>query len=118
MFTTRVFQNGNSQALRIPHEMRTDKKDFYIRKVGDMFIAYPVDDPWAPVRPLIGAFPQDFMADREQPAWDAAEEREELENVPPGHEHLHLFIRRKAVLSHGPDLPEIRENYLPRYASS
>lgn len=78
MLTTRVFQNGNSQALRIPQEMRTDKKDFFIRKVGDIFIAYPVDDPWAPVRPLIGTFPQDFMADREQPAWDAVPDREGL----------------------------------------
>ncbi|MBQ6257244.1 MAG: AbrB/MazE/SpoVT family DNA-binding domain-containing protein [Clostridia bacterium] len=78
MLTTRVFQNGNSQALRIPQEMRTDKKDYFIRKVGDMFIAYPVDDPWAPVRPLVGAFPKDFMIDREQPAWDAVPDREGL----------------------------------------
>ncbi len=68
---TRVFRNGRSQALRILQEMRTDKKEFFIRKVGDMFIAYPVDDPWAPVRLLVGTFPQDFMAEREQPAWDA-----------------------------------------------
>ena len=78
MLTTRVFQNGNSQALRIPQEMRTNKKDYFIRKVGDMFIAYPVDDPWTPVRPLIGKFPGDFMTDREQPTWDAVPEREEL----------------------------------------
>ena len=25
--TTRVFQNGNSQALRIPQELRTEKKE-------------------------------------------------------------------------------------------
>lgn len=78
MVTTRVFQNGNSQALRIPQEMRTDKKDYFISKVGDVYIAYPVDDPWAPVREVIGTFPSDFMADREQPSWDDVTEREEL----------------------------------------
>lgn len=78
MITTRVFQNGNSQALRIPQEMRTDKKEFFISKVGETFIAYPVDDPWAPIRETIGKFPADFMADREQPSWDEVPEREEL----------------------------------------
>ena len=69
MTTTRVFQNGNSQALRIPQEMRTDKRDFYIRKIGDVYIAFPTDDPWGPARQLAGTFPEDFMADREQPTW-------------------------------------------------
>lgn len=67
---TRVFQNGNSQALRIPQDLRTDKKEFFIRKIGDTFIAYPTDDPWAPARQAIGTFPEDFMSDRNQPLWD------------------------------------------------
>ena len=78
MISTRMFQNGNSQALRIPQEIRSDKKDYYISKVGDVYIAYPVDDPWAPVREVIGTFPSDFMVDREQPSWDDVTEREEL----------------------------------------
>ena len=31
--TTRVFQNGNSQAIRIPAEMRTNIKEYFIRKM-------------------------------------------------------------------------------------
>ena len=76
MTTTRVFQNGNSQALRIPQEMRTEKKEYCINKIGDIFIAYPVDDPWAPVRQVIGTFPTDFMSDREQPSMEDVPERE------------------------------------------
>ena len=75
-YTTRVFQNGNSQALRIPQDLRTDKKEFFIRKIGDTFIAYPTDDPWAPARQVIGTFPEDFMKDRNQPSWDDVPERE------------------------------------------
>lgn len=78
MTTTRVFQNGNSQALRIPQELRTDKKEFYIRKVGDVFIAYPTEDPWAPARKVAGTFPDDYMTDREQPSWENVTPREEL----------------------------------------
>jgi len=76
MTTTRVFQNGNSQAIRIPQEMRTEHKEYCISKIGDIYIAYPVDDPWAPVRQVIGTFPEDFMTERNQPSWDDVPERE------------------------------------------
>ena len=78
MTTTRIFQNGNSQALRIPQEMRTDKKEYCISKIGEIFIAFPADDPWAPLRQVIGTFPEDFMVDREQPTWDDVPDREEF----------------------------------------
>ena len=78
MITTRVFQNGNSQALRIPQELRTDRKEYYIQKIGETFVAYPADDPWAPVRQVIGSFPSDFLSDREQPSWENVSEREVL----------------------------------------
>ena len=78
MLKTRVFQNGNSQALRSPPDMRTDKKEYCINKIGDIYIAYPADDPWAPVRQVIGTFPEDFMNDREQPSWEKIPEREAL----------------------------------------
>ena len=76
MTTTRVFQNGNSQALRIPQELRTDEKEYYISKIGDVFVAYPIDDPWASVRQVLGAFSEDFMEERNQPGWEDVPERE------------------------------------------
>ena len=77
MTKTRIFQNGNSQALRIPQEMHSEKKDYCINKIGDIYIAFPADDPWAPVRQVIGTFPEGFMADRDQPSWDEVPERED-----------------------------------------
>ncbi|MBR3431592.1 MAG: AbrB/MazE/SpoVT family DNA-binding domain-containing protein [Clostridia bacterium] len=78
MTATKVFQNGNSQALRIPQEMRTTDKEFFIAKVGNAYIAYPTDDPWLPTRQAIGTFSDDFMEDRQQPAWNTMPQREEL----------------------------------------
>lgn len=78
MTTTRVFQNGNSQAIRIPQEMRTEQKEYFISKIGNVYIAYPADDPWAPVRQVIGTFPDDFMTPREQPAMNDLPAREDL----------------------------------------
>ena len=55
MTTTWVFQNGNNQALRIPQE-----RLYCINKIGDIFVAFPADDPWAAARQVIGTFPSDF----------------------------------------------------------
>ncbi len=78
MTVTKVFQNGNSQAIRIPQELRTTAKEFYIAKVGNAYIAFPADDPWMPTRQAIGAFSDDFMEERGQPSWSAVSSREEL----------------------------------------
>lgn len=68
MLTTHVFKNGNSQALRIPQEFRTDENEYCINKIGGIFIAHPASDPWTSVRKVIGTFPDDFMPDRNQPS--------------------------------------------------
>ena len=78
MTATKVFRNGNSQAIRIPQELRTTEKEFYITKVGNVFIAFPADDPWMTTRQAIGAFSDDFMEERNQPSWNAETPREEL----------------------------------------
>lgn len=78
MTKTRIFQNGNSQAIRIPQEMRTEKKEYCINKIGDVYIAFPSDDPWASVRQVIGTFPEDFMENRDQPSWDDVAQREDF----------------------------------------
>lgn len=78
MTTTKVFQDGNSQAIRIPQEMKTDKKEYCINKIGDIYIAFPADDPWAAARQVIGTFRSDFMVDRCQPLWCDLPQREEL----------------------------------------
>ena len=78
MLTAKVFQSGNSQAIRIPREVHTEQREFFIRRLGDGFILIPVDDPWFPLRNSIGMIPDDFMNDREQPSWDSVPEREEF----------------------------------------
>lgn len=69
MLETKVFKNGNSQALRIPQDLRTDKKSYFICKIGETFIAFPTDDPWSCTSEVVGTFPPDFMNDRNQPSW-------------------------------------------------
>ncbi|MGN8773973.1 antitoxin [Candidatus Weimeria sp. HCP3S3_B5] len=78
MMTAKVFQSGNSQAIRIPKEFHTDLKEFIISKVGDGYILYPADDPWYPLKQSIGKMPSDFMEYRDQPTWDEVEKQEDF----------------------------------------
>jgi len=41
MQTARIFNNGNSQAVRLPKEFRFDEDEVVIKKVGDMVILLP-----------------------------------------------------------------------------
>ncbi|MDD5939328.1 MAG: type II toxin-antitoxin system VapB family antitoxin [Lachnospiraceae bacterium] len=78
MLTAKVFQSGNSQAIRIPKEVQTDQKEFLIRKVGEGYVLIPEDDPWFPLRLSIGQMPDDFMENREQPSMDEVTKREDF----------------------------------------
>lgn len=78
MLTARVFKSGNSQAIRIPKEVQTEREEFCIRRVGEGFVLFPADDPWFPLRLSIGQMPDDFMTERDQPGWDEVPEREEF----------------------------------------
>jgi antitoxin VapB len=41
MQTARIFNNGNSQAVRLPKELRFDEDEVIIKKIGDMVILLP-----------------------------------------------------------------------------
>ena len=78
MTSTKVFKSGNSQAVRIPMAMRTDREEFCITKIGEAYILYPAGDPWFAVKQTVGTFPKDFLSDREQPLVSDIPEKEIL----------------------------------------
>ena len=62
----------------IPRELQTTKKEFFIRKIDETYIFYPIDDPWAPTRQAIELLGDDHVADRMQPSWDDVPAREDM----------------------------------------
>ena len=64
MQTTRVFRNGNSQAVRIPAELAFERTDveLEIERVGSELRIRPVRRSLAGVLKKFAAFPADFMA--------------------------------------------------------
>ena len=71
----KVFQNGRSQAIRIPKEFRVDTTEVYIEKVGDALIIRPKPvDKWDNFFKLLDEVDTaDFLIDREQPPLDNKE---------------------------------------------
>ena len=67
MQTAKIFNNGRSQAVRLPKEFRLPGNDVFIKKMGNMVILIPKDDPWSSLLNSLDQFTDDFMEDRNQP---------------------------------------------------
>ena len=67
MQTARLFQNGRSQAVRLPKEFRFDGDRVLIKRVGNCVVLIPYQEPWQSLFESLEQFSDDFMEDREQP---------------------------------------------------
>ncbi len=45
--TAKLFQNGRSQAVRLPKEFRFEGTEIGVGRAGNAVILYPLNDPWA-----------------------------------------------------------------------
>ena len=75
MKTAKLFQNGSSQAVRLPREFRFSGGEVFIKKQGNTVVLIPKNHPWDTLINSLDKFSDDFMADREQPP---QQEREDL----------------------------------------
>ena len=76
MMTAKVFENGRSQAIRLPKECRFTSDEVMVNKIGDIVILLPKQNKWDSFMRAIDMFSDDFMADGR--ATDVVQEREEL----------------------------------------
>ncbi|MBI5181133.1 MAG: antitoxin [Nitrospirae bacterium] len=67
MKTAKLFQNGQSQAVRLPKEFRFDGDRVYIKKAGNVVVMIPIKHSWDSFFNSLGKFSDDFMAERRQP---------------------------------------------------
>ena len=66
MKTAKIFQNGQSQAVRLPKEFRFEDKEVYIKKTGHVVHLIPRTDSWEVLFDSLKKFSKDFMDDRVQ----------------------------------------------------
>jgi len=67
MRQAKLFQNGQSQAVRLPREFRFEGESVGIKKIGRAVVLFPQDAPWENLIEALGQFSPDFMAERRQP---------------------------------------------------
>lgn len=74
MQTARIFTNGNSQAVRLPKNLRFQGREVVVKKVGDMVLLFPKKYSAARLKALLASLDKDFAIERAQPR--AAEQRD------------------------------------------
>jgi antitoxin VapB len=73
MKTAKIFQNGQSQAVRLPKEFRFDDSEVFIKKSGNVVQLIPRRDSWNSLFDSLKKFSRDFMSERNQPDLDKRE---------------------------------------------
>lgn len=69
MQTAKIFQNGRSQAVRLPKAYRLSGTAVKISREGSRIILEPLEPSWDDWLKALNQFSDDFMAQgREQPA--------------------------------------------------
>ncbi len=67
MKTAKLFQNGQSQAVRLPKEFRFEDDHVYVKKSGNVVILIPAHNSWQSLVDSLEQFTDDFMSERKQP---------------------------------------------------
>ena len=63
METAKIFENGNSQAVRLPKKFRLSGDEVYVQKVGQAVVLMPKESAWEIFMDGINSFTGDFFAD-------------------------------------------------------
>jgi len=75
MLTAKIFENGRSQAVRLPKECRFSSDEVLVNKIGDIVILLPKSSNWDSFAAAIDMSSDDFMDDKRE---DSLQEREIL----------------------------------------
>ena len=63
METAKIFENGRSQAVRLPKEFRFVGDEVFVQKLGHAVMLYPKDAAWEIFVNGLNSFSEDFLAD-------------------------------------------------------
>lgn len=67
MMICKVFENGESQAVRLPNEYRFDSSEVMVRKIGGIVLLIPKDAKWDSFLHALDMFSDDFMEEGRRP---------------------------------------------------
>lgn len=67
MMVAKLFENGRSQAVRLPKEYRFEGNEVLVNKIGDVVMLMPKESEWAGFLESLSLFPDDFMSGGREP---------------------------------------------------
>jgi antitoxin VapB len=74
MDTAKILKNSNEQTLVLPEEYQFSGDEVYLKKIGNVLILIPTDNPWQSLFESLTLFSEDYMESREQPPLEIREE--------------------------------------------
>lgn len=63
MVTAKIFENGRSQAVRLPMQFRFDADEVVIQKLGDAVLLVPKESLWQTFEEGLESFTDDIFKD-------------------------------------------------------
>ena len=86
METAKLFENGKSQAVRLPKRCRFEGSEVFVRKVGAAVMLFPKQQSWQIFLSGLNSFTDDMFS-AEKKKLKRGESRYDLY---VGHQYLHL----------------------------
>ncbi|MDO4289039.1 MAG: type II toxin-antitoxin system VapB family antitoxin [Eubacterium sp.] len=74
MDTAKIFENGRSQAVRLPKKFRFESDEVFIQRVGKTIILLPKEAAWETFLNGLNGFTEDFFEDGRDPEISTARE--------------------------------------------
>jgi antitoxin VapB len=68
MNIVKLSKNNEHQFVDLPQDYQLDGEEAYIKKVGNVILLIPKDNPWQSLFSSLELFSDDFMEQREQPS--------------------------------------------------
>jgi len=75
MKIAQILQDNSGQTVRLPKEFQVQGRRVYIKKIGNVIVLIPEENPWQALFDSLELFTDDYMEKRAQPQ---KQEREEL----------------------------------------
>ncbi|ACV57649.1 MULTISPECIES: type II toxin-antitoxin system antitoxin VapB [Alicyclobacillus] len=73
MEKAKLFQNGSSQAVRLPKAYRFDGDEVYVKRIGEAVVLLPMDGAWDTMAEALRMFSEDLVLERDEPLTDVRE---------------------------------------------
>ena len=68
METAKIFENGRSQAVRLPKKYRFAGSEVYVQRLGRAVMLLPKEDSWQVFMDGLNGFTADFMTEGREEA--------------------------------------------------